>query len=164
MVKQYRFREYCKTCGDYVLHKDVEKEFVCCQCGNVHEYVELKNIPKEIKEAQRKRYQEREFEQLMNVYNMYANPNYIDLNCICEIVEADAGYCRLKEINKKRKNIRKKHFNERLNKHNELVEKTKMLGRNDKCICGSGKKFKKCCQNKIEQENIELNNLYKELK
>ena len=27
-------------------------------------------------------------------------------------------------------------------------EKTKHLGRNDRCICDSGKKFKKCCLNK----------------
>jgi uncharacterized protein YecA (UPF0149 family) len=27
-------------------------------------------------------------------------------------------------------------------------EKIKNIGRNDKCICGSGKKFKKCCLNK----------------
>ena len=27
-------------------------------------------------------------------------------------------------------------------------ENTKHLGRNDRCICNSGKKFKKCCLNK----------------
>ena len=27
----------------------------------------------------------------------------------------------------------------------EPVTKTKKIGRNDKCSCGSGKKYKKCC-------------------
>ena len=28
----------------------------------------------------------------------------------------------------------------------------KLPGRNDPCICGSGKKFKKCCMHKLEKE------------
>jgi transcription initiation factor TFIIIB Brf1 subunit/transcription initiation factor TFIIB len=164
MAKIYRYRKYCKTCGDYVLYKEQEKDLICTKCGTVHEHVELRDIPKEIKEAQRKRYADREFQKLMDVYDIFTNPNHLSLDFMYEVYEDDAGYCRLRKINEKRKNIRKKHFNERLNKHQEFVEKTKTLGRNDKCICGSGKKFKKCCQIKIEQENIELNNLYRELK
>jgi len=29
---------------------------------------------------------------------------------------------------------------------------TKKIGRNDPCVCGSGKKFKKCCYLKPEEE------------
>ncbi len=28
-------------------------------------------------------------------------------------------------------------------------------GRNDNCLCGSGKKYKKCCQQKLEAEEVE---------
>ena len=34
------------------------------------------------------------------------------------------------------------------NKKRLWKESIKHLGRNDKCICSSGKKFKKCCINK----------------
>src|SRR3990172_8385583 len=29
------------------------------------------------------------------------------------------------------------------------------LGRNDKCLCGSGKKYKTCCLNKVEEQKEE---------
>ena len=32
----------------------------------------------------------------------------------------------------------------------------KKLGRNDKCLCGSGKKYKICCLDKVEQEKKEM--------
>lgn len=40
--------------------------------------------------------------------------------------------------------------NERLEKKPEL----KNVGRNSKCICGSGKKFKKCCLSKMNFNNM----------
>lgn len=30
------------------------------------------------------------------------------------------------------------------------------LGRNDKCMCGSGKKYKTCCLNKVEEQKKEV--------
>ncbi len=35
------------------------------------------------------------------------------------------------------------------------------LGRNDLCSCGSGKKFKKCCLNKVETLELKVENLRK---
>ena len=35
----------------------------------------------------------------------------------------------------------------------EKKEALKNLGRNSKCVCGSGKKFKKCCISKMKFEN-----------
>lgn len=29
--------------------------------------------------------------------------------------------------------------------HPQMVRAEKKIGRNDKCLCGSGKKYKKCC-------------------
>jgi len=37
---------------------------------------------------------------------------------------------------------------------------TKKIGRNDPCICGSGKKYKKCCMN-AEKSNMNLKEKYK---
>lgn len=36
---------------------------------------------------------------------------------------------------------------------------TKNIGRNDPCPCGSGKKYKQCCQNQLSQEEIHKNTL-----
>lgn len=35
----------------------------------------------------------------------------------------------------------------------------KSIGRNDPCPCGSGKKYKQCCQNQLSQEEIHKNTL-----
>lgn len=34
------------------------------------------------------------------------------------------------------------------------------IGRNDECICGSGKKYKKCCMSKVEELEIKLSNYF----
>lgn len=34
------------------------------------------------------------------------------------------------------------------------------VGRNDKCVCGSGKKYKSCCLNKVEDKKQEMSQLY----
>ena len=36
------------------------------------------------------------------------------------------------------------------------------IGRNDLCYCGSGKKYKKCCMNKNDDEELEKLNLIDE--
>ena len=36
----------------------------------------------------------------------------------------------------------------------QLVRKYKKIGRNDKCPCGSGKKYKNCCMNTNEYEGL----------
>jgi uncharacterized protein YchJ len=36
----------------------------------------------------------------------------------------------------------------------ERVTKRNKIGRNQKCICGSGKKYKKCCFNKQQVRNL----------
>jgi len=38
----------------------------------------------------------------------------------------------------------------------ELIPRSKLPGRNDPCLCGSGKKFKKCCITKYAEENNEV--------
>jgi len=43
------------------------------------------------------------------------------------------------------------------NKHTELIAKAKGIGRNDKCFCGSGKKFKQCHANRPMDVLVNLN-------
>lgn len=46
------------------------------------------------------------------------------------------------------KNINKKLLNGSPKNKTTIINKDETLGRNDPCICGSGKKYKKCCLNK----------------
>ena len=62
---------------------------------------------------------------------------------------------RLKEINYLGKGEIYHYFEDGEEKVEQLhiwkggrVRRTKKIGRNDPCPCGSGKKFKKCCLNK----------------
>lgn len=41
------------------------------------------------------------------------------------------------------------------NTEKPLVPSTKQIGRNEPCPCNSGKKYKKCCLNKVEEEDLE---------
>lgn len=45
-------------------------------------------------------------------------------------------------------------------KEQQEITKTKELGRNDLCYCGSGKKYKKCCMNKKEISVVTPADLY----
>lgn len=47
-----------------------------------------------------------------------------------------------------------------MKKEKQELTKTKELGRNDLCYCGSGKKYKKCCMNKKEISLITPADLY----
>lgn len=52
-------------------------------------------------------------------------------------------------INNKLKNNKMKNSiiknNEKMNVKPIKIKTMKKIGRNEKCICGSGKKYKKCC-------------------
>ncbi len=45
----------------------------------------------------------------------------------------------------------------------EIISKTGKTGRNDLCLCGSGKKYKKCCLSKHEPHKIKINQIRNEL-
>lgn len=41
-------------------------------------------------------------------------------------------------------------------KNKPIINKDKQVGRNEKCPCGSGKKYKRCCLNKVETEKFSI--------
>lgn len=55
--------------------------------------------------------------------------------------EKDDDYIKQKKIKKEKLKAKE---NKKENNSNEVVKNQK-IGRNDKCICGSGKKYKQCC-------------------
>ena len=51
----------------------------------------------------------------------------------------------LEKIMEKMSTEEREHFKEMKLQMTHQQEKTKKVGRNDPCPCGSGRKFKKCC-------------------
>jgi len=156
------FRTWCKQCQDWELHYrkigGEENNLICKECGCIYTSVSVSEIPREKVIEQRERYTAKEksgFEKMFSGYlfqsresqmmDMFREPGYNT-----EISECDAGQ---KSIDDKRKELREIDWAERKRVMEELrVEKLKYahLGRNDKCACGSGKKYKNCHLQKFE--------------
>ncbi len=105
----------------------------------------------------------RGIEILQDIYNDDNNASYIGSSLECLSLLHNVDIPELSEIRerrqeeKKQREIRKKEFDnifcdmdQMKNKGTVLPfkRKTKKVGRNEPCPCGSGKKYKKCCLNK----------------
>lgn len=140
-----KYRLFCKSCNDFTLFDTKDKlsdDKYCDTCHNMHEPVSINSIPNEKIKKQQIRYK-----------NIIGGM-YLDLlsNNIGQhaqrIIETDAGLnkeVKLKEIQR---------INEQ-EKIKEELEKYKHISRNDICLCGSNKKYKKCCLNKHIQFSIQ---------
>lgn len=160
------FRVWCKTCNEFELHKRVdndsgsEKELVCNECGTKYSDILLTEIPIEKLEEQRKRWKSKnrvdyfKFLEVMQpgyherkfMSDMFKSP---DESVETVIIESDAGQRAIDEYNKEKREKeaqKRKDAYEALKKEYEPFRK---LGRNDKCACGSGKKYKACCLTKF---------------
>lgn len=138
-------RLWCVSCQDWKLFdKEIGEEhpYHCNQCKTpLNEDVVLGDIPKEKILEQRKRYAEskrREFYSMMNMFQtMVESTGFMGGIESREIVEDDAGQ---KFIDEERIRI------EREEREALGLEQAKYakVERNEKCPCGSGKKFKHC--------------------
>lgn len=142
-----KYRKYCKTCDDFKLF-DYCQSILCCEsCKEKYEKVPLEEIDEVKVLQQRNRYRKYELDSLNNMLFNRKNPIaelFSEPKVGYEVREDDAGFLEaqrqsLAEYNKKRK----ENF--------ELKEKFAKVGRNDVCLCGSGKKYKKCCLIKVEK-------------
>lgn len=155
-------RIWCKTCQDFTLHtSDGNDGSKCRECDTVYTDVYLKDIPKDKLEAQRKRYTESqgnvvdkylglftetpEQRRIKEIAHMFSEPG-----SDVEIIESDAGQKKIDDRKRKERAKRMAELREEREKGVEEYKKYKGLGRNDICICGSGKKYKKCCLQKIQ--------------
>ena len=165
----YLYRYFCKTCEDFELHKrifsdettnelfshcifDEEKNpvFICTSCNTQYTRTLLSEVSDEKIEAQRKRYREykaNEFAELTKFMTRQDNSLLTDLfrepsnKFETKIIESDAGLKAIQEAERlEEKRIRQEKYAEQ--------QKFKNVGRNDTCLCNSGKKYKKCCHSK----------------
>lgn len=158
-IRQFH-RAWCKKCNDWTLFAQKppnNEDYFCTECEEKHVSCLLSEIPHEKLLEQRKRYKQNKkeefsymFAELMNptaswLKNMFSEPGYNDV-----IIESDAGQ---KQIDEKEREIReqKRIEAEQIKKDaREEYKKYVGLGRNETCVCGSGKKYKKCeCFEKI---------------
>ena len=143
-------RLWCKTCSDWKLFgKNIGKELKCSTCETDHVDTLLSEIPEEKLFEQRKRYKEdksRQFREAMGLMNFIgANPraSVPGINEIDRILESDAGQITIDKIRKEQMDLAQQKAREDIAAH-------KHLGRNDKCTCGSEKKYKQCCLKRIQ--------------
>ena len=136
-----KYRTYCKTCKDFTVHNS---DYICETCETKFTSYFPNEISSDLVEQQRKRYTKQKLDDTLGLYGAFMQGNGIQAMLDIEkvkIVECDAGQ---KEIDNKRKEQRKtvkRKGQEILDDYNTNY---KHLNRNDKCTCGSNKKFKQC--------------------
>lgn len=157
-----RYRRWCKKCENFTIHDRKDDKFICECCDTVYTDVYLRDIPWEKVEEQRKRYTEKEGKEWGKLFeDLYATPEqqnmkfYFDMmkppGSDIEICESDAGLEQKRERNRKRRAQKLSEYREQKEKDLEEIKKYKDLNRNDKCACGSKKKYKRCCLERIKK-------------
>lgn len=148
-------RFWCTECKDYTLHNTLGSKG-CTICGTITETYNLKDVPEEKVLEQRERYKKSK-RNIFESYLSFIQPkNQLEQlvemfheECKTEIIETDAGQ---KYIDEQREIERRKKASEAYQVRKELEDeykKYKKLGRNDICLCGSGRKYKNCCITKF---------------
>ena len=165
------YRQWCQKCQDWELFHAVsyeDKTIVCTVCKTPHAKTLLKEIPEEKLIEQRERFKakrkagyknmlnelmmDQESRNILEMVHMFSPPGYDD-----EIIEGDAGQKAIDEIYAER---RRKEIEEREAKKQEAKVECAIYGntrRNDECACGSHKKYKKCCMDRIEGLMLQYN-------
>ena len=145
-VKMY-YRQWCKSCNDFTFHtSEPGSELTCRICDTEFSSIMIQDIPENKVEEQRTRFKEHRrrtmFSYLRNPLEMIKNSEMFGNDDF--IIETDVGLLAIEErIRQERESIRRSNL--------ELKQKFANLGRNELCRCGSGKKYKKCCQPKINK-------------
>lgn len=158
-MKTTYYRYWCSTCKNWELFFTKENTKFCKKCNTeLDENVKYKDIPDDKLIEQRERYKKTNNKFFKNIYTKtLLGVNDVDVDFFSEvgssykIIEHDAGQ---KDIDKLKREESEKRYQEHCKKKEEAtieVLKYKDLKRNDICICGSNKKYKKCCLNKINE-------------
>lgn len=131
-------RTYCKKCNDFKIHTWLKEDLICDSCKTVFTSYSSAEIDQNIIEKQRGRYKEQQGKQVKRLLT-YIGGNISFAQST--VIECDAGQ---KEIDNK-----KKELNQQMRQQKQLLLEDyntnyRHLNRNDKCSCGSSKKFKQC--------------------
>jgi predicted nucleic acid-binding Zn-ribbon protein len=154
-ITYHRF--WCSKCQEFTLHH-THGEKGCRDCGTVTESYIPKDIPREKLLEQRERYKNSTSKRnVFDTYLKFVQPGGNGLRDILseewpkpEIIEDDAGQKLIDERIAEEKEKKWQEQREEEKRLKEEAKKFKGLGRNDKCACGSGKKYKHCCITKYQ--------------
>jgi hypothetical protein len=141
-------RTWCKSCQDYtVFSKKVTEDAICKTCETPYAEYSLDEVPAEKIEEQRVRYKDykkREFLSMMNMYNNVLGSIMSGEMDSPGIPEDDAGQIAIDTAIRAEREAKRAA---------ELEFKSRFRGlqRNEKCRCGSEKKYKKCCLPLVEK-------------
>ncbi len=147
------FRTWCKSCDDFTPHRTFANDnSKCNRCDTVWSDITLDQIPHEKVLQQRERYMQKRGNPIQSLLRSFSEPTILDQLTgrapawpDAEIDEYDAG---MQDILDARNKKYADEIEKRRKEKEELQKEYKLyvnLGRNDKCACGSGKKYKHCC-------------------
>jgi hypothetical protein len=149
-------RVWCKNCQEYQLfHKSK-----CIECGIEHVPTKYKDIPKDKIMEQRERYKKSKSNAFNKLLNVYTNPASIMFSAMefeKDIIESDAGQKYIDDLKKQEQTERLNIYKKQKKDFLVELEKYTNIKRNDICICGSNKKYKKCCLSKIQSNILKFN-------
>ncbi len=151
-------RFWCTKCNDFTLYKTCDDKS-CKECGTVINEYNTADVPAEKIMQQRKRYSESKGN-FMDVYLKALNPMqqfeevFSENIGKVEIIEDDAGQKSIDD--KRQKETLREIEQQRIERQNQRAEAARhaKLGRNDICICGSKKKYKHCCMQRIQSYKL----------
>lgn len=140
-------RFWCSKCQEFTLQEPNGGQ--CKVCGTVTTEYKFSGVPEEKLVEQRARYNKSHYDKTFGIYNAFMLGHGIEhlfseVGSDVDIHEDDAGQKEIDEANRKR-------YAERRLAREKLQEEYKLFkgtGRNEPCPCGSGVKYKRCCQSK----------------
>jgi hypothetical protein len=135
-----KYKTWCKKCKDFTLHTIIPNtitsskvkshdNYICDKCNLNYTNYTLDDVP--FKKFDN--FLTEIVDSLEENEDGIINENGIEYNCMYDIY-----FLKLIEMINNKQSI----------KHLTFISEPK-INRNDLCLCGSGKKFKKCCLNKI---------------
>lgn len=137
-----KHRTYCKTCANFTIHTT---DYVCQNCNTEYTPYFPSQVNSDLVSLQRQRYKKQRQEEIGGLYGAFIRGNGLNaLMCDFEtagVIECDAGQKEIDNNRKEQREEARKKGREILNDYNTNY---KHLNRNDKCTCGSDKKFKQC--------------------
>lgn len=131
------YRTWCKSCEDWTIHSHEQK---CNRCDTMFESYNLSDIPENKLEEQRVRYSLSRINSVKSIYVTTLSMGHNFSNSKTVTVEDDAGQGKINEERKRQRQAIKDKISEISAEH----EPYSKINRNDKCLCGSGKKYKQC--------------------
>lgn len=147
-AKSKQYRHWCASCNEWTLFAMNEEILNCEICSSPKQEVDLSTIPEEKIEEQRNRFRNMrrtDFAKMMEVYQfMSSNPNAdMPFAETDTIAETDAGLLVIEREEREKREAEQEAIKQDIEKH-------KNVGRNEKCLCNSGLKYKKCCWTRIQ--------------